>query len=244
MGEAKMENGYVLVVEDDREVNELIIRSLKTENINGKSVFNGRDAEQELKTNSYDLVILDLMIPHIDGLELLGRIRKTMQIPVIILSAKGEEADKVIGLGLGADDYITKPFSVNELKARVKAHLRRQFYSKGDSTTTAEEAHSPHLIYHGDMELNLHTYQCTVNGTTYDLKAKEFEILKLFLTNPNRVFTKSQIYQHVWNDQYMEDENTVMVHIRRIRKKIEDDPSDPQRIQTVWGIGYKMGDLS
>lgn len=171
-----MRNAKVVVVEDDVDVNHLIVKSLEKENVDVDSVYDGLEAEQALQSKEYDLVILDLMIPHIDGLELLRRMRKIMQVPVIILSAKEEETDKVIGLGLGADDYMTKPFSTNELNARVKAHLRRHFYAQSEMSNTPGD--SAHVIRQGELELNLHTYQCTVSGQTVNLKAKEFEILK------------------------------------------------------------------
>jgi DNA-binding response OmpR family regulator len=235
-----MTDARVLVVEDDPDVNRLIVKTLEKENMTVLPAFDGLEAEAALRTNEFDLVILDLMIPRMDGWELLTRIRSTSRIPVIILSAKDEETDKIVGLGLGADDYMTKPFGINELKARVKAHLRRQAYY-AEMQQAAREPSEP-LIRLGQVELDDRLYQCRVNGVAHDLTAKEFEILKLFMTNPNRIFTKSQIYERVWGDEYVADENTVMVHIRRIRKKIEPNPSEPQFIQTVWGIGYKWGE--
>ncbi|HEX7064371.1 MAG TPA: response regulator transcription factor [Bacillales bacterium] len=231
-----MENCRILVVEDDQDLNRLITSSLKREAFQVEQAYDGEMAKDIITSGEFDLVILDLMIPYIDGLELLRIIRQTQQIPVLILSAKAEDTDKIVGLGLGADDYMTKPFSMSELIARVKAHLRRylHFYQDGPDAV--------HHLQYGDLELHLDTYQCTVNHTTVDLTAKEFEILKLLMENPRKVFTKAQIFERVWKEDYITDENTVMVHIRRLRKKIEREPSNPRIIQTVWGIGYKLGE--
>jgi DNA-binding response OmpR family regulator len=235
-----MTDARVLVVEDDPDVNRLIVSTLEKENMSAVPAYDGLEADHALRTSEFDLVILDLMIPRIDGWELLTRIRSTSRVPVIILSAKDEETDKIVGLGLGADDYMTKPFGVNELKARVKAHLRRKaYYTEWQNETRNQPVP---VIRLGQVELDGRLYQCRVNGVAHDLTAKEFEIVKLFMTHPNQIFTKAQIYERVWGDDYVADENTVMVHIRRIRKKIEPDPSQPQFIQTVWGIGYKWGE--
>jgi DNA-binding response OmpR family regulator len=155
----------------------------------------------------------------------------------LILSAKGEEVDKIIGLGLGADDYLSKPFGLGELSARVKALLRRYVYFNNNPNDQ-----TPTVLAHGELAINLLTYEVTTRAGKIMLTAKEFEILKLFLSHPSRVFTKSQIFQAVWKEDYITDENTVMVHIRRLRTKIEQEPSLPEYIQTVWGIGYKLGE--
>jgi DNA-binding response OmpR family regulator len=157
-------------------------------------------------------------------------------MPVIILSAKDREMDKIRGLELGADDYMTKPFTIGELIARVKAQLRRymEFHSDAVGFETG-------LITHGDLELNMNTFEVIVAGERKSLTAKEFAILKLFLTYPTRVFAKSQIFEAVWQEESLSDDNTVMVHINRLRAKIEKDPSNPVYIQTVWGFGYKLG---
>jgi DNA-binding response OmpR family regulator len=235
-----MTQARVLVVEDDPDVNRLIVKTLEREHMTAVPAYDGLEADAALQHSEFDLVILDLMIPRLDGWELLTRIRAASRIPVIILSARDEETDKIVGLGLGADDYMTKPFGVNELKARVKAHLRRQAYY-AEMRHASPEPSDP-VIRLGRVELDGRLYQCRVNGVAHDLTAKEFEIVKLLMTSPNRIFTKSQIYERVWGDEYVADDNTVMVHIRRIRKKIEPDPSEPQFIQTVWGIGYKWGE--
>lgn len=234
-----MDNINILVVEDDREINMLISRYLRKEGYNISSALNGKEALIEFSKRAYHMIILDLMLPEIDGMEVMRRIRDKSTMPILILSAKGEEMDKVLGLGLGADDYMTKPFSIMELVARVKAQLRRNIYFNKSS----EEENRNEALSHGDIKLDLKSYIAVKNGHDIKLTAKEFEILKLFLTDRNRVFTKSQIFNKVWGQDYMSDENTVMVHIRRLREKIEDDPSKPQYIQTVWGIGYKLGEM-
>lgn len=187
----------------------------------------------------FQLLILDLMLPEIDGYEVLRRLRETQTIPVLILSAKGQEVDKIIGLGLGADDYLAKPFGLGELSARVKAMLRRYVYFNNHPND-----HSASVLTHGELAIDLHTYEVASRAGKKTLTAKEFDILKLFLSYPSRVFTKSQIFQAVWKEDPIFNENTVMVHIRRLRTKIEPDPSSPIYIQTVWGIGYKLGEAT
>ena len=229
-----MEIPNILIVEDDKEINNLIGDALKKENFNIVQAFDGRQALEKYNHNC-QLVILDLMIPYIDGIEVLRKIREKSTLPVIILSAKDEEADKVIGLSMGADDYIIKPFSVRELLARVKAQLRRS----GDYNNS--EVENPILQY-DELKLDTLNYKIFKNDQELSLTKKEFELLKLFLSNPNRVFTKAQMFNSVWENEYLNDDNTVMVHIKRLRNKIEDNPNVPKYIMTVWGIGYKLGE--
>ena len=226
----------ILVVEDDMEINRLVSEHLTREGYSVDRVFNGLDAFQKLSSESYQMVILDVMMPVVDGYEVLQKIRKMGSVPVLILSAKCEETDKIIGLGLGADDYMTKPFSMGELTARVKAQLRR--YLKFSSET--EACQKAAIIKYLDIEMDTESFEVKIGGKLIALTAKEFEILKLFLLNPKKVFTKTQLFKSVWGENYLNDENTVMVHIRRLREKIEPDPSNPGYIQTVWGIGYKL----
>ena len=230
----------ILIVEDDHEINGLIAKYLqKEEGCHTTSAYDGQEAWDLFNADRYQLVVLDLMLPKLDGFEVLRRIREKGNVPVLILSAKNEEVNKILGLGLGADDYLTKPFTMGELIARIKAQLRRFLYMSGGQ----EAAEESNVLKHGALELNLDTYQVHLGGETKTLTAKEFEILKLFLKNPTRVFSKAQIFQAVWNSDFITDENTVMVHIRRLRTKIEADASNPQYIQTVWGIGYKLGEV-
>lgn len=228
---------HILVVEDDKEINWIVANYLSKEGYITDRALDGLEALKYLSSREYQLVILDLMIPGVDGYEVLRRIREKGSTPVIILSAKHEEYDKIIGLGLGADDYMTKPFGIAELIARARAQLRRYlFFQKSESS-------SPCMLKHLDIEMDLNAHTVVISGCSILLTAKEFEILKLFMTNPRKVFTKNQIFSSVWNEDYMGDENTVMVHIRRLREKIEKDPSNPRYIQTVWGIGYKLGEV-
>lgn len=229
-----MDSLKILIAEDDSEINRLISRYLSKEGYKIDSAYDGREALAFLSSNDYQLVILDIMLPELDGFEVLDRIRERNRIPVIILSAKAGETDKIFGLNLGADDYLTKPFSIYELIARVKAQLRR--YMEYDSSQNIET----NILKHNGIEMDLSGYSVKVHDKAVLLTAKEFEILKLFMTCPKKVFTKEQIFSAVWNDDYLCDDNTVIVHIRRLREKIEDDASKPQYILTVWGIGYKL----
>lgn len=225
----------ILVVEDDREINNLLCEALKNEMYNTVQAYDGKEALFKYDKN-INLVILDLMIPYVDGIEVLRQIREKSKIPVIILSAKDDECDRVVGLSMGADDYMVKPFSIKELIARVKAQLRR--YTDYNNTSDNDED----VFIHGDLKVDSINYKAYKNDTELNLRPKEFDILKLFLSNPNRVFTKEQIFQSVWKDEFISDDNTVMVHIKRLRNKIEDNTSEPRYIKTVWGIGYKLGD--
>jgi DNA-binding response OmpR family regulator len=228
----------ILVVEDDIEINQLVTKYLNKEGFETHSVYNGKDALLSISAQDYQLIILDLMLPKIDGQEVLRKIREKQTVPVIILSAKDREMDKILGLGLGADDYITKPFTIGELIARVKAQLRR--YMDFNSDNTGDDSK---VLKHGDLELNTGTFEVSVDGQKKSVTAKEFAILKLLLSNPTRVFTKTQMFEAVWLEESMSVDNTVMVHINRLRAKIEKDPSNPVFIQTVWGFGYKLGEV-
>lgn len=230
-----MKKCKLLVVEDDKEINNLISETLGQEQYDIVQAFDGREALAKYNDN-INLVILDLMIPYIDGIEVLRQIREKSKIPIIILSAKSEECDRVVGLSMGADDYIIKPFSTRELVARVKAQLRRYI----NYNVTNEEKNA--VLSHGDLKLDTLNYKAFKNDIELNLRPKEFEMLKLFLSNPNRVFTKGQIYEKIWGEEDLKDYNTVMVHIKRLRNKIEDNSNDPKIIQTVWGIGYKLGE--
>lgn len=178
------------------------------------------------------------MIPKVSGTDVLQHIRKTSFIPVIIVSAKESETDKALGLALGADDYITKPFSVVELLARIKSNIRRAT----QYSAAPLENEEPDSLTIGSLTLHLSDYTVEKNGKRIELTAKEFEILKLLMQNPKKVYTKGQLYSLVWNDAYFGDENAVNVHISRLRNKIEDNSRNPRYILTVWGIGYRLGE--
>ncbi|WP_373844591.1 response regulator transcription factor [Clostridium sp.] len=225
----------ILIIEDDEEINNLIYNTLKKEKYNIIQAFNGEDAINKYYNDTFQLVILDLMLPYIDGLEVLKKIREESTVPVIILSAKDQETDRVIGLGMGADDYIIKPFFTRELTARVKSQLRR--YLNYNRTQPKNS-----ILHYLDLELNTLNYKVFKKTKELNLTPKEFQLLKLFLENPDRVFTKAQIFNNVWENRYIHDNNTVMVNIKRLRNKIEDNPNTPKYISTVWGIGYKLGE--
>lgn len=229
------EKPAILIVEDEEDIAQLMQTYLMREGYEVYVAEDGEKAMEELKRKTFQLVVLDLMLPKVNGFEVLQYIRQLGNTPVLIVSSKSEEVDKIVGLRLGADDYMTKPFGLGEFIARVQAMLRRFL----DLNPTIEPDSS--LLCHGDIRMNVQTYEVYVGQEEKMLTAKEFKLLKLFLQNPKRVFTKAQIFQHVWEQDYLFDENTVMVYIRRLRAKIEVQPSEPMYIQTVWGIGYKLG---
>lgn len=224
----------ILLVEDDIEISEMLRDFLITENYEIVQAFDGESACRKFFSDEYALVLLDLMIPKINGMEVMRRIRKSSTVPIIIISAKDTDSDKTLGLGLGADDYITKPFSVTEVLARIKANIRR------NTQYVSVPAQQP-VLSKGELVMNPDDYTVQKSGKNIELTAKEFDILKLLLQNPDRVYTKAQLYSQVWKDTYVGDENAVNVHISRLRNKIEDNPREPHYIVTVWGIGYKLG---
>lgn len=227
----------ILLIEDDAEISAMLAAYLETENFRVVKAYDGKEALEKWKSQKFNLVLLDLMIPVISGMDVLQYIRKESVVPVIIISARDSEADKTLGLGLGADDYITKPFSVVEVLARVKANIRRT--TQYDTVLQKEE----NILKAGDVTMDLTDYTVTKAGRKIELTAKEFEILKLLMKNPKKVYTKEQIYSLIWNDAYMGDENAVNVHISRLRNKLEEDSRNPRYVVTVWGIGYKLGDM-
>ena len=226
----------LLIVEDDPEISEMLKDFLITENFEADTAHDGAEACSMFESVSYDLVLLDLMIPKISGMDVMQHIREHSVVPLIIISAKDSEIDKTLGLSLGADDYITKPFSVVEVLARIKANIRRRNqYDQGSEDI-------PKRLTAGELVMNLSDYTLTKSGRRVELTAKEYEILKLLMQHPKKVYTKEQIYALVWKDAYLGDENAVNVHISRLRNKIEEDTRNPRYIITVWGIGYKLGE--
>ena len=227
----------ILLVEDDTEISDMLRNFLISENFEVTAAFDGESACGEFFADEYSLVLPDLMIPKKSGMEVMRSIREKSTVPIIILSAKDTDSDKTLGLGLGADDYITKPFSVTEVLARIKANIRRT------TQYAAGNAREETVLKRGALSLDINDYSVLKKGERMELTAKEFEILKLLMQNPKKVYTKEQIYSHVWNDAYFGDENAVNVHISRLRNKIEDNPRDPRIVVTVWGIGYRLGDV-
>ncbi|MCP6680860.1 response regulator transcription factor [Bacillus nakamurai] len=216
----------------------MVSESLTKEGFEVTAAFDGEEALEILNTQKFEVILLDLMLPKIDGMECLRMIRSKSMVPVLIMSAKDEDVDKALGLGLGADDYISKPFSMLEVIARIKATIRREKHYKGSLPAKEEK-----IINIGDLSVDLNGFSVKKFNEKINLTAKEFNILKLFISNPSQVYTKSQLYKSVWEDEYHGDENVINVHIRRLREKIEDDPSHPTYIKTLWGIGYKLGDF-
>lgn len=230
----------ILVVDDDREIVKAIEIYLKREGYNVIKAYDGIEAMNSLKENEIHLVILDIMMPNQDGLATLEKIRKNSFIPVILLSAKSEDYDKISGLEIGADDYITKPFNPLELVARVNSNIRR--YVKLGSIKQTESS-GDEIYSSGDLILNDDTKKVTVDGKEIKLTATEYNILKFLLKNKGKVYSISEIYENVWNEDSFAAENIIAVHIRHIREKIEINPKEPKYLKVIWGIGYKIENL-
>ncbi|MGU8379094.1 response regulator transcription factor [Clostridium perfringens] len=227
-----MTNKKVLIVDDEEHIRELIKFNLKKEGYDIEVAINGVEALNIIREIKFDLILLDLMLPEIDGLEVCKEIRRneeTSDIPVMMITAKGEEFDKVLGLELGADDYITKPFSIRELMARVKALLRRSNFKKEEN-----------IIKFGDVVVNFKTREVIKGTENVELTLKEFELLKLLIKNKDNILTRELLLDKIWGYEYIGETRTVDVHIRHLRKKIESDDKNPQYIQTIRGVGYKF----
>ena len=227
----------ILVVDDDKEIVGAIEIYLKNEGYNIIKAYNGKEALYLVDKNDIHLILLDIMMPEKDGLETLEELRKTKNIPVILLSAKSEDYDKIGGLNLGADDYITKPFNPLELIARVKSHLRR-YVSLG----TLKKEENGNVYSTGGLVLNDDTKKVTVDGKEVKLTATEFNILKFLIQNKGKVYSIPQIYENVWKEEGFGAENIIAVHIRHIREKIEINPKEPRYLKVIWGVGYKIED--
>ncbi|MGG3798863.1 response regulator transcription factor [Metabacillus fastidiosus] len=228
----------ILLIEDDRSISEMVRNYLTKEGFKVICAFDGEEALNKFHQSSFHLILLDLMLPKLNGMDFLKIIREKSLVPVLILSAKDGEVEKALGLGFGADDYITKPFSMIELAARVRAAIRR-----ATDYSNSEMIKKPDKIIVHEITLDIHNFLAEKNGKEIKLTFKEWKILKLFFMNPKRVFTKEQIYHSVWEEDYYGDENIINVHMRRLREKIEDDPSSPHYIKTLWGIGYRLGEF-
>lgn len=231
-----MDNVQILVTDDDRDIVNAIAKLLQLEGYSVVKAYDGLEALEALTENpEIKLVIIDIMMPKLDGLSAIMRIREKRNIPVIVLSAKSEDTDKVLGLSIGADDYITKPYSPSELVARVRSSIRR-YTSLGSEATT----NKTDVITVGGLEYDIQEKTLLVDGIPVKLTAKELKIMEIFMNNPGRVFSAEQIYTKVWNEDAFAVENTVMVHIRHLREKIEANPKNPKYIKVVWGVGYKL----
>lgn len=232
--------GKIFMVEDDPAISTMVQDYLTKEGYDIAVVDDGEQALQQFASGSYDLVLLDLMLPKRSGLEVLEHIRRISRVPILILSAKDNEVDKALGLRIGADDYIAKPFSLMELTARVQASIRRATLYSGQEHSEQDAASK--VLSLGDLTVDPDNFKVTKRDQEILLTPKEFQILKLFLQHPTRVYTKAMLYQQVWNEEYYNDDNLINVHMRRLREKIEDDPSHPRYIRTLWGIGYRLGE--
>ncbi|MBP8717681.1 MAG: response regulator transcription factor [Candidatus Atribacteria bacterium] len=224
----------ILIIEDQQSIAELEKDYLEINNFQVDIKNNGREGLELALNKDYDLILLDLMLPDIDGFEICKKIRKEKNIPILIISARGEDIDKIRGLGLGADDYISKPFSPNELVARVKAHLNRFDRLTGKSEKAKQEIQVKNLI------INQVSRRVFLDNKEIIFTTKEFEILNFLASHPNIVFSKEQLYDHIWGDDSYGDIATIAVHIKKIRDKIEKDPQHPRFIDTLWGSGYRF----
>lgn len=229
----------ILVCDDEKEITDAIEIYLTQEGYKVFKAYDGKEALQILRQEDIHLLIIDLMMPQVDGIHAILEIRKTSSIPIIVLSAKSQDADKILGLNVGADDYVTKPFNPLELVARVRSQLRR-YTALGTLTETQEESN----VYHsGGLMIDDDKKQVTVDGEPVKLTRIEYNILLLLLKNKGKVFSIDEIYEKIWKEEAFCADNTVTVHIRHIREKIEIDPRNPRYLKVMWGIGYKVEDL-
>ena len=222
----------ILVVDDEETIREVVRRYLEREGFSVQEAADGYEALDAIRINSPDLIVLDLMLPGIDGLSLTQHIRQDRHIPIIMLTAKGEASDRIRGLDMGADDYIAKPFSPQEVVSRIRAVLRR---SGADNTSN-----SGNSLEFQDLNIDPTSRAVTLKDKKITLTAKEFDLLYFFASNPRQVFSRVQLLDKVWGDELYTDPSTVTVHIRRLREKIENNPSNPEYLLTVWGVGYKF----
>ena len=226
-----MEDKRVLVVDDEKLIVKGIRFSLEQEGMKVDCAYDGEEALKLAKENIYDILLLDVMLPKYDGFEVCRQIREYSDVPIIMLTAKGDDMDKILGLVYGADDYITKPFNILEVKARIKAILRRT----GRKKTERED---DKIIVKGEMKIDCESRRVVIGEQETNLTAKEFDLLELLAMNPNKVYSRENLLNIVWGYEYPGDARTVDVHIRRLREKIETNPSDPKYVYTKWGVGY------
>lgn len=221
----------VLVVDDEKLIVKGIKFSLEQDEMEVVTAYDGETALELAKNNEFDVVLLDVMLPGLSGFDVCQAIREFSDVPIIMLTAKGEDMDKILGLEYGADDYITKPFNILEVKARIKAIIRR------NQKKTVEQP-KPKTLVEGDMTIEMDGRRVTIAGKEINLTAKEFNILTLLLFHPNKVYSRDDLLKEIWGSDALGDGRTVDVHVRRLREKIESDPGDPKYIQTKWGVGY------
>ena len=221
----------VLVVDDEKLIVKGIRFSLEQDGMEVDCAYDGEEALKLAKENAYDIILLDIMLPKHDGFEVCQQIREYSDVPIVMLTAKGDDMDKILGLEYGADDYITKPFNILEVKARIKAIMRRT--SKRDKGQSNDK-----VIIKGEMKIDCESRRVMIGDKEINLTAKEFDLLELLAMNPNKVYSRENLFNIVWGYEYPGDARTVDVHIRRLREKIETNPSDPKYVYTKWGVGY------
>ncbi len=221
----------VLVVDDEKLIVKGLRFALEQDDMEVDTAYDGEEAVEKAREGNYDLMLLDLMLPKLDGLSACQQIREFSDVPIIMLTAKGEDMDKILGLEYGADDYITKPFNILEVKARIKAIMRR-------TSARGVQEQNERIVEAGDLVLDCDARRVQVAGREVNLTAKEFDVLELLVLNPNKVYSRENLLNLVWGYEYPGDVRTVDVHIRRLREKIEENPSDPKYVHTKWGVGY------
>ena len=221
----------VLVVDDEKLIVKGIRFSLEQDGMEVDAAYDGEEALEMAREKEYDIILMDLMLPKLDGLGVCQQIREFSNVPIVMLTAKGDDMDKILGLEYGADDYITKPFNILEVKARIKAIMRRM-------TQAAPKEEKAKVVVSGDLRLDCESRRVFIAGKEINLTAKEFDLLELLVFNPNKVYSRENLLNIVWGYEYPGDVRTVDVHIRRLREKIEQNPSDPKYVHTKWGVGY------
>jgi len=220
----------VLVVDDEKLIVKGIMFSLEQDGMEVHCAYDGEEALEKIRSTDYDIVLLDVMLPKLDGFEVCQAVREFSNVPIIMLTAKDTDMDKILGLEYGADDYITKPFNILEVKARIKATLRRSKRAVNET--------NPNQIVKGDLKLDIDARRVMIKDKEINLTAKEFDLLELLVNNPNKVYSREQLLSIVWGYEYPGDVRTVDVHVRRLREKIEDNPKEPKYVNTKWGVGY------
>ena len=226
----------VLVVDDEKLIVKGLKFSLEQDDMEVDTAFDGEEAVEKARANSYDIILLDIMLPKLSGLEVCQMVREFSDVPIIMLTAKGEDMDKIMGLEYGADDYITKPFNILEVKARIKAILRRNNRNEEVKTVASN------VIEKKGLKLEVDSRRVFIKGHEVSLTAKEFDLVMLLVSNPNRVYSRDELLNEIWGSTYPGDARTVDVHVRRLREKIETRPADPEYIHTKWGVGYFFQD--
>jgi DNA-binding response OmpR family regulator len=226
----------VLIVDDEKSIVKGLKSYLEQDDMQVDTAYDGEEAVDKAKTDAYDIILLDIMLPKLSGLEVCQIIREFSDVPIIMLTAKGDDMDKIIGLEYGADDYITKPFNILEVKARIKARLRRNTRSEESKETRTN------VIEKKGLKIETDSRRVYINGKEVSLTAKEFELVLLLVSNPNKVYSRDELLREIWGATYPGDARTVDVHVRRLREKIETHPADPEYIHTKWGVGYYFQD--